>query len=151
MTQQSLDSTLEMAQRILSKDPDHYFMSRFDWFVKNFSGEVLKDYIEDLVENCLDLAMKNSMQHYVQTQLMIQQHHLEKSPAKLNKLTKPTTRWAGLPDKITFRYSCTECHDLLQSPLDVCHCPRLPYGEHDNGENLECKKTCVERFGGLKN
>lgn len=143
----NLEEFLTKSRLILQADEDSWYVRKFDWFCNNFSGQALFDYIEDLVENCLNLAMTNSMQRYVRQQLMIQQRGLTESPQHVKKLARPTTRWSGLPDRITFRYQCTTCHELLVNPQSGCKCPGLPFGDHDNTENSECKKTCAERFG----
>lgn len=148
MQQTGLTLLLEKSEKILSKDPDEYFIKQYNWFIKNFSHntKLLKMYIEDLVENCLDLAVRHAFSSYVRHQEMYKQHHMMDFPGKIKKLTRPTTRTVTLPEKTTFKYTCITCHDLLVSPQSVCKCPGLPYAEHDNVENPECRKTCAERY-----
>lgn len=146
----TLTLLLEKSERILSKDSDKYYINNLHWLTTNFSKnpQLLKMYVDDLVENCLNLSIRHSFSAFVRKQTMLQQRQLEKSPAKLHKLTKPVWRQSGLSEKTTYKYTCTECHELLIGKQDVCKCPELPYAEHDNIENPECKKTCIERFTG---
>lgn len=145
----NMDEKLEQAKRIVSRDEDQYFINKLTWIDQNFKREdpIFEMYVEETVENCLDLAVRHAFEHYVRTQEMIKQHQLIETPQNVKKLTQPTTRWSGLPDRVTYKYSCTECHALMVGPNDGCKCPGLPYAEHDNGMNPECRKTCAERYG----
>lgn len=146
---QNIEEKFEQAKRIVSRDADKYYINKLDWVSQNFKREdpLFEMYIEETVENCLDLAVRHAFSLYVRTQEMLKQHQLIENPQNIRKLTVPTTRWSGLPERVTYTYSCIECHALLTGPSDACKCPGLPYAEHDNQENPECRKTCVERYG----
>jgi hypothetical protein len=145
----NMDEKLEQAKRIVSRDEDQYYINKLTWIDLNFKREdpIFEMYVEETVENCLDLAVRHAFEHYVRTQEMIKQHQLIETPQNVKKLTQPTTRWSGLPERVTYTYSCTECHALMVGPNDGCKCPGLPYAEHDNVMNPECRKTCAERYG----
>jgi len=145
----NIEEKLAAAKRICILDEDKYYINKLAWIESNFqkSNPIFEMYVEETVENCLDLAVRHAFEHYVRTQEMLKQHQLIESPATVKKLTQPTTRWSGLPDRVTYKYSCIECHALMVGPNDGCKCPGLPYAEHDNTMNPECRKTCVERYG----
>jgi hypothetical protein len=139
-----MEEMIASARRIVEKDEDSYFLNKLEWIINNLSDtEKYLHYIEEIVENCLNLSVKHMMQEHVIQQLIKEQNW--KKPF-YNKLQKPTTRTSGLMIATTFTHQCTECHAMLTGPLDACRCNSRPYGEHDNPLDEECNKLCCNRF-----
>jgi hypothetical protein len=140
------DDSISRAIRILSKDEDPYFLQRLEFYQNNFNGEILEKFIEETVENCLNLSMQHALDEYARYRANIGN---EFAKPIVRKLRRPT--WRGSRDNM-FTHECITCHSLMKNELDGCRCSTTNsqnqvYTTHDG---IHEKGLCDERFGKQK-